>query len=390
MPTKKYDTPLINMSNETNYPYANGIIKHITVEEWHDLLHHTHDGSGSNGSSLEAKVDAIIAALNVAGIEVNIEEPNDGEGATPIEVVSVEEMAAAIENAADGDVITIKADMNTNTGAIIFNGKNVTLDFGGKTLSASNSTGGNLTISNGTVTIDGDGIITAKDAYDSTHTSNVIKVDNGGELIINSMNMDTVVGSNTETVDKGQYGIGVEGNGKLTVNDGTFKAGWFCVNTHGTNTTNDAEIVINGGTFTSASDYVIYMAANTLTTINGGKFTGGAGVLSMNNGTCIINDGEFFVTDEGDTGEGSDGTTGQANSLFNLNAKYGDCTLEIHNGKFTVGGTAPLFKTGTAHNADIKIYGGKFNVKPDPEYIADGFLCSEEKGSDGFYEVYRG
>ena len=303
---------------------------------------------------------------------------------------SAAEVQEMFNNAADGDTIKIDSELVIAGQPLVFDGKSVTLNLSDGGLSADSSADSQILIKNGTVTIEGDAPVKFNTPYDSTHSTNGLKVTEGGKLVINNMNMNAVAADTPEgTVDAGQYGIGVEGNGELIVNGGNYEAGWFCVNTHGTQTGTDASITINDGKFVSLSDYVIYMAANTLTTINGGEFVGGAGALSMNNGRTRINGGYFHVTNLGNTGEGSDGTTGQANSLFNLNAKYGDCKLGIYGGTFNVEGDAPMFRTGTKHTAEIKIFGGKFNVKPDTTYLAEGYVCSEEADVDGYYRVYN-
>lgn len=305
---------------------------------------------------------------------------------------TIDDLLEAISGAGNGDTITISDNISTVENAITFDGVSLDLDLNGKQIETDSSNASVLTVKNGTVTIDdatGTGGIVTTTPYDATHSTNVLRVGEGGKVVINNMTVEAVVGTNQESVDKGQYGIGVLDNGELVVNNGNFHTGWFCVNTHGVNTNTDAKITLNGGKYVSASDYVLYMAANTYTEVNDGEYTGGAGVLSMNNGRCRINGGTFYVTDEGNTGVGKDGTTGQANALFNINAKYGDCKLGIYDGKFTVGGSAPLFKTGTAHNAEIRIYGGQFSVRPDDQYMAEGYACSTTVDDEGFFFVYN-
>ena len=84
-----YSTPKIIMESDTNYPGAVGIEKKITVEEWQDLLHHTHESPGESTeteaaepyddtevkasiSTLDGKVTAILAALEAANITVTL------------------------------------------------------------------------------------------------------------------------------------------------------------------------------------------------------------------------------------------------------------------------------------------------------------------------------
>lgn len=86
-----YSNPKIIMETDVNYPGAVGIEKKITVEEWQDLLHHTHESSTESTSTqteaaepyddtevkasistLDGKVTAILAALEAANITVTL------------------------------------------------------------------------------------------------------------------------------------------------------------------------------------------------------------------------------------------------------------------------------------------------------------------------------
>ena len=92
-----YTNPKIIMETDVNYPGAVGIEKKITVEEWNDLLHHTHESSEptetetvepyddtevkASISTLDGKVTAILAALEAANIAVTL--PTDNTTPTP-------------------------------------------------------------------------------------------------------------------------------------------------------------------------------------------------------------------------------------------------------------------------------------------------------------------
>ena len=177
-------------------------------------------------------------------------------------------------------------------------------------------------------------------------------------------------------------------NGKLTVNDGNFQTGWYCVSGNGAKTTADSVTTINGGEFTSVADYAIYHPQPGKLVINGGVIKGAAGAIAANNGIIEINGGEFSVLGGGDTGNWSDGTSGLSDVALNLNARYGDVVCRITGGTFyaTASGTI-MIKTGNNHTVDLKISGGNFTQKPNDEWIAEGYVCSETANAEGFYTV---
>ena len=81
----------------------------------------------------------------------------------------------------------------------------------------------------------------------------------------------------------------------MTVNDGEFKAGWYCLSGNGSKTTKDSVTTINGGYFLSISDYALYHPHTGKLVINGGTIKGAAGALAVNAGTIEINGGTFEV-----------------------------------------------------------------------------------------------
>jgi hypothetical protein len=121
--------------------------------------------------------------------------------------------------------------------------------------------------------------------------------------------------------------------------------------------------------------------------INNGMFSGGAGIIAANNGYIEINGGVFTVLGDGDTGQWTDGTGGLGEACLNLAARYGDVTCKITGGTFNVADGASMIVVNTSkHAVNLSISGGKFAVKPDEDWIAPGYKCSDEK-IDGYYVV---
>ena len=301
------------------------------------------------------------------------------------EVTDNESLAEVLSNIADGDSIIINNEIDTTGKPITSTQKDITLTMNENLVSGGDINSGIHVRNSGKLTIDGTGTVTNNTPYDATHNKCTISVREEGELTINNCDLYAVI--KDDPVNKGQFGIGVYDDAKLTVNNGNFVTGWYCVSGNGTSKSPESIVEINGGTFTSITDYAIYHPQAGKLVINGGTFAGAAGAIAVNNGEVLITGGKFTVRGGGDTGNWSDGTSGLDNVAINLNAKYGDVKCVITGGEFhaTAAGTI-LISTGTAHTVDLKIMGGKFTSKPNDEWIAEGYMVSGEP-IDGFYVV---
>ena len=296
-----------------------------------------------------------------------------------------EHIADVIANLADGDTLTVTSALDTSDTQILINKKNITLNLENSVTTDGRDTSG-IAVEGGSAILTGSGQMINNTAYVAGQTGfGTIMVKQDGELTINGSGISAVA---EDPADNGQFGIKVTGNGKLTINDGNFTAGWYCVSGHGTDTNADAEIEINGGTFVSVTDYTVYEPFPGKITINGGSFSGAAGAIAVNNGTLIINGGDFAVLGGGETGDWVNGTGGLTDVAINLNAKYGDVICRITGGTFhaTEAGTI-MIQTGTAHNVDLQISGGSFTAKPEAEWIVEGFVCTEEADENGLFHV---
>ena len=321
-----------------------------------------------NGATIVANLDHILALNEVYSYDVD--ESN---------------MDNVIANLGDGDTLTIGKELDTTQRAITITKQNVTLKLDADVVCNGSQASG-LRVTGGSAVIEGDGLIVNTTPYDSTKGSGVVGINKDGELTFNGGGISAVI--EDDPVNKGQFGITVWDNGKLTVNDGDFKAGWYCVSGNGARTNADSVTTINGGEFVSTADYAIYHPHAGKLIINGGVIKGAAGAIAANNGIIEINGGEFSVLGGGDTGNWSDGTSGLTDVALNLNARYGDVVCRITGGTFyaTAAGTI-MIKTGNNHTVDLKISGGNFTQKPNDEWIAEGYVCSETANAEGFYTV---
>ena len=308
----------------------------------------------------------------------------------PTSTADVVSMVASLQN---GDTLQIKLvqtddglqPLSTVGSPIAISNKDVSVDLEADVITDNSSTAGLQVSSGGKVTLVGEGKIVSKTPYDSSHSTGVVQVRDGGELVLNGSGVDAVI--EEDTVNKGQFGICVFDSSKVIMNAGDIKAGWYGISGNGTNQNTESDIEINGGKITSTVDYAIYHPQKGKLIINDGIIDGAAGAICMNSGDLVINGGHLQSFGTGDTGSWSDGTSGLGNAVLNLAAKYGPVTCNIYGGVFATQGDAILISAGTKYDVTIHIFGGQFSSKPDASWIAEGMMCSEEPNADGFFEI---
>jgi lipopolysaccharide export system protein LptA len=343
-------------------------------------------GNSVNAPTLDIRgIDATIDLTGKDKAIVFNKGWNLAEDSTHYEASSVEDLENAIATAVSGETVFLNTELNTVGTPIqvvtddvsIVMSKDIVTDGG-------NASG--INVSDGSLTLSGDGLLVNNTAAASGNMSGVARVTGEGELTFNGSGVDAVFDS--DPVNKGQFGVVVYDSGKVTVNDGDFTAGWYCLSGNGSKTSADSVTTVNGGTLTSVVDYAIYHPHPGSLIITGGNISGGAGAVAINNGSLTITGGTLTVTGGGNTGEGSGGTSGLGEACINFNARYGDVTCRITGGTFVVAAEeAVLFNIDSTHNVDLKISGGRFNRPLNPEWIETGYVAKLE--SDGFYEVTK-
>lgn len=255
-----------------------------------------------------------------------------------VDTVNFATLTEAINAAQDGQTVTLLADATED--ATIADGKNITLDLGGKTLTNTNTGKATLTIAKG-----------------ATAT-----VKNG-----------SIVGGT------GYYTI--DNYGTATLEDVTATAG----NTDSSMIRNDGTMTIESGSYSGGLDVVKSEEGSTLT-INGGKFELSYAVSNSftgviyTYGTTAINGGEFVCSATGPnwaspcvviTGE----VTGYKSSTKITGGKF----VNKHaRGKIFHG-------YGKATSDNFEVTGGTFNKKVSDGYLAEGLTCA--KNSDGMYGI---
>ena len=303
----------------------------------------------------------------------------DGEGAQTNDVAQIGStgyatLAEAVENAKTGDTIVMQSATDISaTGLRITSGKDITLDLNGYEIKAANTGAGNikvygkLTLKDSTDTSEnGEGqgkITTVTKTYIRNQADQPIIYAVNGDFVMQSGLIDTATGI-TNNSDNGQFGVGVQnetGDASVTIEGGKIKAGWYAVAGNGTLLNHDGNITVNGGILESTTDYAIYHPQAGTTTINGGVIYGQAGGIQINRGTLVVNKGTVTSKGIGSTGSWGDGTGGTNNAAIHANAKYGDVSVSIKDGKVTAEGNAVTIEQGTAHTATIAISGGTFS-----------------------------
>lgn len=185
--------------------------------------------------------------------EVTDQETTGSEETKVAEVAGTqyESLQAAVDAAADGATVTLKADATEDV--TIAAGKNVVLDLGGKTLTNTNKGKATLTVE-GTATVKNGSIIGGTSYYN-------IKVEKSGNLTLADV---------TATAGNAAASM-IDSWGTLTIESGTYTGGLNVVKTEP-----ESNLTVNDGFF-ELKNAVAW------------SFTG----VVMNYGTAVINNGTF-------------------------------------------------------------------------------------------------
>ena len=197
-----------------------------------------------------------------------------------------------------------------------------------------------------------------------------------------------------DPANKGQFAVGVENGGSVTIRGGKIEAGWYAISGNGMDVAKQSSIHVEGGTLVSTSDYALYLPHNCVTTISDGIVTGAAGGIAQRRGTLRITGGTIASEGTGDTGSWGDGTGGMGKAAVNVGTSsqgvYGDVELEISGGDFTAAKEAVSVEVGSSSEYEVKvsIIGGSF-ADDVSEYVPGGYtvIGSEE---DGYRVVAEG
>ena len=166
---------------------------------------------------------------------------------TRIGNIGYESIADAVNCADNGDVITMQEDVNMGAGDndhLVIDAENVTIDLGGKTLTANGSSGA-IKVEGGVTTLDGIGTVSGtlgSDKYSMAVWAN------NGTVVIN----DGTYKNETDGSARGTDLIYASGTGCIEINGGIFEAAkpeWTLNCKDADYKAGTAKIIVKGGSF---------------------------------------------------------------------------------------------------------------------------------------------
>ncbi len=271
------------------------------------------------------------------------------------EVTTAQELIDAIAAAADGDTITLGANITyaqSSLGTIEIS-KSVIIDFNGY----------KITVDKDMFAIPVSGALTFVDAELETTG------DNSGYCLIDENYGTFTIESTAGTGIVTEEDIVEYNYGSVIIKSGTYRLGYSLVyENHGS-----GSIVIEDADLTADSYVIGYNedAGNTIT-INGGSFTTDCNVISgIYNGTVTINGGDFTVTGSDEDGFYVEGGQlifkgGSVTSTDNVICAY-EGSVILYGGTFTSTGDAALYAEAAA---SITIANGYKAIPDDWETTA--------------------
>ncbi len=297
-------------------------------------------------------------------------------------------LAAAVAAAQADDVVKLLDNVDLMaTGLTI--AENITLDLNGFNIKAGEQIDNDILVPAGKKltlvdnSANAEGKIYTEQAYTGAVTGyGLIRV--AGELLMQSGNIYAVIDS--DPANLGQFAVVIAAGGKVTVEGGQIKAGWYAISNNGNNT--GSTIIVSGGELISTADFAIYNPAKESTvTVSGGVVYGAAGGIAMNRGELTVTGGTITSKDQGTTGTWGDGTGGLSNAAISASGKYESVNVEISGGTIVADGTAVMITNGTTNPVEIAISGGQFSHVVPAEYCAKDFIPVTTPNAQGKYEV---
>lgn len=352
-----------------------------------------------------------------------------------------ETLQEAIGAANAGDTVTIAKDLALTEGITV--AKAITLDLGGKKLTASGCsavtvTGASATVRGGTIEVSGDSSVYAvtvgASGSLSTESLSVIGhgtsgvMVNGGSYDKRTTNIQATSGYGIRVLAGGSvnhgggmvvanYGVFIAGNGStFNMRGGDISAEGYGITGNGSSGMGGTTINVSGGSIASSGWIAIYHPQDGALNVSGGTLTGNYGGIGIKSGSLSVTGGSISGTnsaeyvDFGSIGNGImvwgsaihvDSRAGYAGNLSisisggTLSSNNGYAVHEVSDGStqlssLTVtGGTfstalEPFRLAGASANASVS--GGSYNHEVPAEYCATGFVCDGENGS---YDIVR-
>lgn len=352
-----------------------------------------------------------------------------------------ETLQEAIGAANAGDTVIIAKDLALTEGITV--AKAITLDLGGKKLTASGCsavtvTGASATVRGGTievsagsdtyaVTVGASGSLSTESVTVIGHGASGVLV-NGGSYVKRLTNIQATDGFGIRVVNGGSasheggmvvanYGVFVAGSGStFNMNGGDISAAGFGITGNGLAANGGTTINISGGSVSSTDSIAVYHPQAGTLTVSGGSLSGTYGGIGIKSGTLTVTGGTIAGTSGGAYVDGESNGNGinvsgsaihvdsRAGYAGGMNISISGGTLSSNNGyaidEVSGGGSSQissLFVTGgsfraalgsirLAPGANASVSGGSFSHEVPAEYCATGFVCDGENGS---YDIVR-
>ena len=380
------------------------------------------------------EIEGLRATLSELAAEVT-------DPAATVNGTGYETLQEAIGAANAGDTVTIAKDLALTEGITV--AKAITLDLGGKKLTASGCsavtvTGASATVRGGTievsagsdtyaVTVGASGSLSTESVTIIGHGASGVLV-KGGSYVKRLTNIQATDGFGIRVVNGGSasheggmvvanYGVFVAGSGStFNMNGGDISAAGFGITGNGLAANGGTTINISGGSVSSTDSIAVYHPQAGTLTVSGGSLSGTYGGIGIKSGTLTVTGGTIAGTSGGAYVDGESNGNGinvsgsaihvdsRAGYAGGMNISISGGTLSSNNGYAidevsgggssqisslsVIGGSfrAALGSIRLAPGANASVSGGSFSHEVPAEYCATGFVCDGENGS---YDIVR-
>ena len=297
-------------------------------------------------------------------------------------------LKAAVYDATAGQtVVTLinDVDLTTDDELDVNKMQDIVLDMNGHSIKGANADYKNICVSGKLTLMDSKenstGKIYAETPYqDGVYDKPLVEVNNGGEFVMESGHINSVLAGNH------QFVIGAYYNSTVIINGGTIESGWYAIN--GSNDEyHNTTITINGGTLVSKADYAIsHPQSGTLTINSGAVVYGAGGAIDMKRGNLVVYGGIMTSKGKGNTGKWGEGTGDPDKAALNFCKPYGNVTATIKGGTITAAGDAVLIDAQPTEGKTVAlaIEGGKYSSDVS-KYCSPGYTATPN--ADGTYSV---
>ena len=235
-------------------------------------------------------------------------------------------LSEAVKKISSKGTITLAADANiSESGLTIPEGKTITLNLAGYTVTATNDPEKNIKVQ---------GNLTIKDSKGNGKISSATPCSNtdpdDGVLAVLGSGVFTLESGTIEanSQEKKQVGISLADTATVNIRGGEVETSGHAIESDDYKTTDDT-INISGGEVHSTKDDAIYYSQNGTVNISGDAVEGATNGIQMTSGTLNVTGGKIacsFIPDMSGVGSGN---SGPGHAAIYLNAQHGNVNAEV-------------------------------------------------------------